>query len=376
MEKQQDHPVMDVVNEGVKEIKSVLEQKGLSPEEPAISALLDKHFLKMEKLLTEFTEKMEKAPLKEIPQLEMNIVGKLKRLFTDLTDGLKQVVVGTKEQVRTGIENKVNDIKIDIHNKIASKVQSVNDKIKNFTDTLDEKYSLIEKKGIPEQNLSTESGNKYLKTELKNLMNPYLETLKEKHNNLFTDVQNEFTQGNEWILTMAASRQSNDYHKLTVDLNTGEGALEYRYIDSEKPVHKSKNREIVENFNIADLQLTKELRNRRMEQTASLDKAQEPSEKDLKQNIDKQDSPAVKTVPDGIIGFQNEGDEVPSDTLIKQLKKENNGLKTFLNIVKDKHPEVYQSIYRDLKNSIQQVQKTDTPKVEVKTKEKELELQI
>ncbi|MFF8589813.1 hypothetical protein ACF07O_34605, partial [Streptomyces althioticus] len=151
MVKQQAHPVIDVVNQGAEELKAVLEQKGLSPEEPAISAILDKHFLKMEKLLTEFTEKMEKAPLKEIPQLEMNIVGKLKKVFTDLTEGLKQIVADTKEQVRDGIENKVNDFKIDIHNKIASKVQGINDNIKKFADTLDAKYSIIEMTGKIEE---------------------------------------------------------------------------------------------------------------------------------------------------------------------------------------------------------------------------------
>ncbi|MEU2237648.1 hypothetical protein [Streptomyces vietnamensis] len=203
MVKQQAHPVIDVVNQGAEELKAVLEQKGLSPEEPAISAILDKHFLKMEKLLTEFTEKMEKAPLKEIPQLEMNIVGKLKKVFTDLTEGLKQIVVDTKEQVRDGIENKVNDFKIDIHNKIASKVQGINDNIKKFADTLDAKYSIIEmtgkieeiqgkeKLGNIEHSQPEESEFKYSKETVKQFVFPYLEELKGKYNDLSTRVVKE-----------------------------------------------------------------------------------------------------------------------------------------------------------------------------------------
>lgn len=153
MEKKITHPVVDTVHQGVQEIKAVLEkQRYLSEKEPAIAALLEQQFLRMEKLLTEFTEKLEKASLNDIPTLEMNLVGRLKKVFTNLTDGLKQIMLDTKEQVRSGIENKVHDIKLDIHNTVASKVQRINDKIKGFTDTLDRKYSIIiEKTGSMEK---------------------------------------------------------------------------------------------------------------------------------------------------------------------------------------------------------------------------------
>ncbi|MBY0155431.1 MULTISPECIES: hypothetical protein [Bacillaceae] len=57
----------------------------------------------------------------------------------------------------------------------------------------------------------------------------------------------------------------------------------------------------------------------------------------------------------------------------KQLKKENEGLKTFVNVVKSKHPEVYQSIYNTMKGvQIEPKQEQN----EIKTKVKELELSI
>ncbi|MGG4506334.1 hypothetical protein ABEW77_10830 [Heyndrickxia sporothermodurans] len=57
----------------------------------------------------------------------------------------------------------------------------------------------------------------------------------------------------------------------------------------------------------------------------------------------------------------------------KQLKKENDGLKTFVNVVKSKHPEVYQSIYNTMKGvQIEPKQEQN----EIKTKVKELELSI
>ncbi|WP_366816517.1 hypothetical protein, partial [Streptomyces sp. NPDC013433] len=366
-------------------------QIGLSPEEPAISAILDKHFLKMEKLLTEFTEKMEKAPLKEIPQLEMNIVGKLKKVFTDLTEGLKQIVVDTKEQVRDGIENKVNDFKIDIHNKIASKVQGINDNIKKFADTLDAKYSIIEmtgkieeiqgkeKLGNIEHSQPEESEFKYSKETVKQFVFPYLEELKGKYNDLSTRVVKEEQDGPYFTLTLKDKElpYPHSYHELTVDLNTGEAELAYNFPDltNDEPLANSETNWWVaskgrEEFNLEDLGINE------LEQREPLLKKHEPSEIDLKHDNMTQVSPALKMAPEALNESKQEENKVPSDVLMKQLMKENNGLKTFLQIVKSKHPEVYQSVYKDIKNSLQQVPKADTPKSEVKQKEKELELQL
>lgn len=58
----------------------------------------------------------------------------------------------------------------------------------------------------------------------------------------------------------------------------------------------------------------------------------------------------------------------------KQLKKENDGLKTFVNVVKTKHPEVYQSIYNTMKG-VQSEPKQEQNEVKTKVKE-EVELSI
>jgi len=487
MEKQQAHPVMDVVNQGVEELKSVLEQNGLSPEEPAISDLLDNHFLKMEKLLTEFTEKMEKASLKEIPQLEMNIVGKLKRLFTDLTDGLKQIVVDTKEQVRTGIENKVNDIKIDIHNKIASKVQGVNDKIKKFADTLDAKYSIIEKTGNTEQvqeekkPINIEAAQPaeleftFSKEHVKQVLFPYIEELKGKYEYLSTEVVKEIDRGDEFTLSLRENEYTESYHTLTVDLNTGIGELKHHFIDSENESWFN-NSTVDERFNVEDLGINEleqespeikltpssvkevllpyiqdlkerqyfpyaeisneelkddnqlylalkqddledslyqfkvdlntgegtldtywtvhggeynepvshdvlkkfnvnDLIDKTLEQQTTSVNSRNSSEEDLKLNNKTQVSPALKTAPEALNESKHEENKAPNDSTMKQLKNENDGLKTFLHIVKSKHPEVYQSVYNDIKNGLKHVPKA-APKIEVKPKEKVLELQL
>jgi len=386
MDKQTTHPVMETVQQGVKDVRAVLEKQGLPPEkEPAITALLDQHFMRVEKLLNEFTEKMEKASLNDIPQLEMNLVGKLKKVFTDLTDGLKQIMVDTKDQVRTGMENKVNDIKVDIHNAIASKVQSVNDKIKGFTDTLDRKYSIIEKTGSMEKaeldskigrvatsqaeakTIITEPEYHYSKESVKQVVFPYIEELKGKRDHIPTSVVEERENGGNLIFELKDHQHSEDHHELTVDLNTGEGVLEYHFIDSRNE-NWFGNSKVVDRFHVEDLGVHK------LEQPATLVKRQEAPEA----NIKTQDSPALNKAPEVVNESYKGGNDVPTDALIKQLKKQNDGLKTFVNIVKNKHPEVYQSIYNELKNSLQQGPQgpsTVAPKVEVKPK-KELQLQL
>ncbi|MGG3662996.1 hypothetical protein [Bacillus gobiensis] len=140
-----DHPISLTVNQ-IKEVETMLEEQGLDPSKNVeVSALLDQHFLKVEKLLADFHEKLEKGSHEDLPQMEESLKGKLNRVFTDLKDGLKQLFVDMKDQVRSGIENKVNDVKLNIHNAVAEKVQGVNSKIKNLTTTLDEKYQVIEK---------------------------------------------------------------------------------------------------------------------------------------------------------------------------------------------------------------------------------------
>lgn len=59
---------------------------------------------------------------------------------------------------------------------------------------------------------------------------------------------------------------------------------------------------------------------------------------------------------------------------VGQLKKENEGLKTFVNVVKTQHPEVYKAIYNSMKGVQQSEQKQ--VQTELKPKEKELELQL
>lgn len=144
-----EHPIALTVNQEMKEVTNLLEEKGLDPSNnPEVSALLNQHFSKLEKLLTDFSEKIEKVPSKDIPQLEENIRSKLNQIFTDLKDGIKQMFVDLKDKVKTGIEDRVNDVKINIHNAVAEKVQNVNNKIKNLTDSLDKKYQFIEKEQV------------------------------------------------------------------------------------------------------------------------------------------------------------------------------------------------------------------------------------
>lgn len=385
MEKQITHPVVQTMNQGMNEVKHVLEKQGYYPENnPAISRLLDQHFLRMEKLLIEFTDKLERASLNDIPQIEMNLVGKLKKVFTDLTDGLKQIMVDTNDQVRTGIEDKVNTIKMDIHNAIASKVQAVNDKIKGFTDTLDKKYSIIEKTGsmdkaalnskigsvAPSQaeakTVNLEPEYHYSKESVKQVVFPYIEDLKGKRDLISTSVIQERENGANLVFELKDHPHSEDYHRLTLDMNTGEGVLKYHFLDSRNE-NWFGNSKVVDRFHVKDLGIQE------LEQKVTEKKTQ--TQDAPVANIKTQDSPALKKAPEVVHESHKSGNEVPSDTLMKQLKKQNEGLKTFVNIVKTKHPEVYQSIYNELKNSLQQGKSTDAPKVEAKQK-KELQLQL
>ena len=58
-----------------------------------------------------------------------------------------------------------------------------------------------------------------------------------------------------------------------------------------------------------------------------------------------------------------------------QLKKENDGLRMFVNVVKSKHPEVYQSIYNTMKGVQQNEPKQEQNEIKTKVKE-EMELSI
>ncbi|MGG0888915.1 hypothetical protein [Cytobacillus horneckiae] len=58
-----------------------------------------------------------------------------------------------------------------------------------------------------------------------------------------------------------------------------------------------------------------------------------------------------------------------------QLKKENDGLKTFVNVVKTQHPEVYQSIYNTMKGVQQNEPNQEQSEIKTKVKE-EVELSI
>lgn len=72
---------------------------------------------------------------------------------------------------------------------------------------------------------------------------------------------------------------------------------------------------------------------------------------------------------------QNPPITVELQSQIKQLKKENDGLKTFVNLVKSQNPEVFQSIYNTMKD-VQQKESTQVQS-EIKTKVKEdVELSI
>lgn len=270
-----DHSITFAVNQEIREIKTMLEdhEKDFS-KKPEVSTLLDEHFSKIEKLLVEFTDKLENASQKELPQLEENLKGKLSKIFTDLKDGLKQLLIDFKDQVRSGVENKVNDVKINIHNAFAEKVQGVNNKIKNFTSLLDEKYQVIEKT-IPKEFPENRNSQNLEKQE------PLLQDSSRKEEvSALTNVQKAF--------------------------------------DDVQDIAKVQAKE-----------LPKQVEN--------------PAFGELKeQNI--------------------------------KLQKENAGLKTFVNVVKSKHPEVYQSIYNTMKG-VQQNEQKQT-EIEVKPKVKELELQI
>ncbi|PTY92322.1 hypothetical protein [Heyndrickxia sporothermodurans] len=267
-----DHPIALTVNQEMKEVKNMLEEQGLDPSKnPEVSALLDQHFSKLEKILTDFSEKIEKASHEDIPQLEENVKGKLNKIFIDLKDGLKQLFVDMKDKVRSGIENKVNDVKINIHNAVAEKVQNVNDKIKNLTESLDKKYQVIEKEPEKLQKGSVGQLNKE------------------------DDLQ----------VTQPLSQVQKASNEVKLDEKT-EGA------------------------NL---------------------KAPEESQ-----------SLAVIVPKIGDLEKQN-----------KQLKKENDGLKTFVNVVKSKHPDVYQSIYNTMKGVQQGEPKQEQSEIKTKVKE-EIEL--
>lgn len=135
-----------MVDQEMKDVTSLLEKQGQgSSNNPEVSALLDNHFERVEKLLKDFSGIAEQTKTKDLPELKENLKVKLSNVFDELKTALKKMFVDMKDRTQTRIENKVKDVKFTIHNSISEKVQSVNDKLKNVSESLDVRFQIKDK---------------------------------------------------------------------------------------------------------------------------------------------------------------------------------------------------------------------------------------
>ncbi|WP_079707724.1 hypothetical protein [Paraliobacillus ryukyuensis] len=183
-----EHPVKYYVEKEMKDVQGLLKDSGKDPANEKVAKLLDDHFNKVEKLITTFTDQIQNQSKKDLPDLEKRFTEKLKGIFTEFKNSLRKLVLDTKEQTRSNIKNKVNDMKINTHNAIATRVQGVNDKVKDFTNKIDQKYQVIERKSSNITNENTKehksdqqektNGNDSLKSEVAALRT-FVKTLKK-----------------------------------------------------------------------------------------------------------------------------------------------------------------------------------------------------
>lgn len=381
-EYQPEHPVAVTIKEELKEVQTLLEDHEPDTLNKAeVTALLDQHLVKVEELLVEFSNNVKNASPKELPQLEEKLKDKITRIFSDLKDNLKQLLVNMKDQarsgienkvndVKTGIENKINDVKTDIHNAIASRVQAVNAKIKDVTAALDDKYQVIEKhqKGnTQDQNETSELHSdksdvtSFSKLEAEALIKSYVEDLKPFYG---IEVAAETTTVNDEneISIQFFSPNGGESFDVSASLNTGEGKLQHSFLLDWKEDDGYRNGiKTLEQFNL------KELSNPQRE--GGLEKAKEAPENGQINLSEVNDSEVEKKGLDGAQMNSVKGGNLTSD-----LAKQNDGLKLFASMVKQKHPAVYESIYNELKG-VQPDQTKDQPVVKKqKVKEEALEI--
>jgi hypothetical protein len=476
-----DHPLITMVKQEINEVQEMLQgQDAATVGSPAVSALMDLQLDRVNKLLEEYSEQLEKTPAKDVPQLEFNFRQRLSQVFADLKNGLKQLFVDVKDQAKTGVENKINGVKtgiqntvtgvkIDIHNSIASRVQNVNNKIKHFTDALDVRYQIIDKeKALGKAPASTEekaattfskreaealikshmdnhkglrsdiegeeslslrndmltmkfrpqqgegqhivtvdlnsgesrldfeyqgehrSEKDYLESfnlhevrgpqqvqqavpetvqeasekapvvqekvepaltekEATDLLKPYMESLKADHPDLHNDKQSVKVQDNELTLRMYPKESSTNYHVAKVNLQSGEGKLEFHYLDPKQGISGVDE---LKNFNL------KQLRPDQPVQDAA-QKTQEAPESTKVEFINTDKVQDIKGAPEAPAKSAQDNKE------IAKLNKQVNGFKTFINMVKDNHPDAYQAVKNEL-NGVQPTPVKEEPKADLK----------
>lgn len=276
-----EHPIAATIKQEMKEVQNMLGSQDESFVSRAeVTALLNLHFDKVSKLLDDFSDRVSQASAKELPLLEEKLKDKVTRIFTDLKDGLKQLFTDMKDQARTSVENKVNDVKtgikntvlgvkIDMHNAIATPIQNVNNKIKHFTDALDVRYQIIDKeKALGKAPVSTEERTTtFSKREAEALVKSYM----DNHEGLRTNIEGkESLSLYEDKLTMKFSpRDGSSEHTVTVDLNSGDGRLEFEY-----PGENRIEKDYLESFNLHEVREARQVQ--QVEATKALDEIEKP----------------------------------------------------------------------------------------------------
>ncbi|WP_110925952.1 hypothetical protein [Bacillus massiliglaciei] len=359
-----EHPITLTVNQGMQDVTEMLEKQGVNPSgNEEVTALLDKHFSKIEKLLSDFTENVEKSSFEKVPELEKSLKEKLNKIFSDLKMGLKQLFVDMKDQVQSGIENKIENIQTNIHNAVASRVQNVNDKIKNFTNAVDQKFQVIDRpktdskelevnfskeSEIPmkvvtleqpkkEEQQKKESVQDVQKEEIKKLLLPYAEELREKYGDIGEASINSNDDKN---FNITFSKENplgpQSFYRLKANMETGKVEFYHSFPDS-------RNENWFQNVETLEVTSLDKLRSRELE------------------NISPQQDELTVEKPDSSLS------ELKKE--INHLKKENEGLKTFVNVIKSKNPEVFKEIINTMKGVDKEELNHDTPVVKEKVVE-------
>ncbi|AIF68395.1 hypothetical protein GZ22_18335 (plasmid) [Terribacillus saccharophilus] len=189
--------------------------------------------------------------------------------------------------------------------------------------------------------------------EATDILKPYIEKLKPEHANLHND--KESVKVKEDVLTMRLfpKESSTNFHEAKVDLKTGEGNLAYHFLDQKNSVSGVNE---VDSFNLKELRPA----------SPAQEKVQETPE--LKKTefllTDRKVTP--------------ESPEKPVQVKeLNDLTKENNGLKTIVNMVRSKHPDVFETIKNELQGVPQPNQAREEPTVvakKPKVKEESLDL--
>ncbi|SEO07330.1 hypothetical protein SAMN04489762_3418 [Terribacillus saccharophilus] len=172
--------------------------------------------------------------------------------------------------------------------------------------------------------------------EATDILKPYIEKLKPDHANLYTDKESVKVKGNVLTMRLFPKESSTNFHEVKVDLKTGEGNLAFHFLDQKNSVSGVNE---VDTFNLKELRPTPPAQEKVQE-------APEPKKMEL------------------LLTDRKEAPEKPVQNKqldAHDLTKQNEGLKTFIKVLRSTNPDVYDAIRNELGGVQQSNQAKEAP---------------